>query len=305
MRMEKNSLWENEDRSKAYYTAYLQDNSDEIEAGREHPAMIVCGGGGYLGISDREKEPVALYFLNKGYQVFVLEYTTAQTGCAVYPNPVYDLAKMILTVREQAAKWNVAEHKIAVIGFSAGAHLCACMATQWQESYLRERLNVRSELLRPDAVVLAYPITDALLQTKWLNEQDLSSSPSLNGESMESFFKRANEAVYGADYDEAMLKKASPIYSVTANVPPTFLWHTAEDEMVYAVNSLLFAKRLIEEGIDCELHLFEKGLHGMSLANRQSGGRAELMNETVTVWKELAAKFLERHFYTEYTEREQ
>lgn len=122
---------------------------------------------------------------------------------------------------------------------------------------------------------------------------------------MESFFKRANEAVYGADYDEAMLKKASPIYSVTANVPPTFLWHTAEDEMVYAVNSLLFAKRLIEEGIDCELHLFEKGLHGMSLANRQSGGRAELMNETVTVWKELAAKFLERHFYTEYTEREQ
>lgn len=83
------------DNEKVYYTKYLIDNSPEIETGRRHPAMIVCPGGGYLMTSDREAEPVALYFLAQGYQAFVLRYTTADRGDATFPNSLFDLAEMI------------------------------------------------------------------------------------------------------------------------------------------------------------------------------------------------------------------
>ncbi|MDR1876920.1 MAG: alpha/beta hydrolase, partial [Flavobacteriaceae bacterium] len=74
MKIEKVTLWE--DNPKITYTSYLMDNSPDIEEGRKYPAIIVCGGGAYMGISGREKEPVALCFLAKGYQAFVLDYTT-------------------------------------------------------------------------------------------------------------------------------------------------------------------------------------------------------------------------------------
>ncbi len=294
----KQKLWEDE--NSADYAIYLQDNSEEIEDKRRHPAMIVCGGGGYMGISDREKEPVALFFLNEGFQVFVLEYGTSKTGRSIYPEPVYDLAKMVATVRKYAGEWNIDADKVAVIGFSAGAHLCASLATQWQEHFLSERLQLSSEQMRPDAVILAYPMTDCVLQREWaLRKTDLGeNSPSLDGVSvpMAEYMEESNQAMFGKHYTEADLKQASPVNHVTERTPPVFLWHTASDEMVWAVNSLVFTRKLLEAGVDCELHLFEKGPHGMSLANKQSGGSSPLVDPEVSIWKELAVRFLNRHF---------
>lgn len=296
MYVERKQLWESD--NGAGYTLYLQDNSDEIEAGRRHPAIIICGGGGYLGISDREKEPVALFFLNAGYQAIVLDYGTKKTHGSEYPKPVFDLAKMILKVRENAEEWNINPEKVAIIGFSAGGHLCASMATQWQEKYLAERLNINnSVLLKPNAVILSYPVTDLKLQKEWFNTKDKKNlSPSLGTESPEEFMNTANEAMLGKEYTEGDVEKASPITHVTSQIPPVFLWHTATDEMVYVLNSLLFAKKVVEVGGECEFHMFEKGAHGMSLGNRQSGGGREMMNSDIAAWTELALRFLKRHF---------
>lgn len=288
MILEKRKLWNERADRQAFYTMYLQDNSDEIEKNRKHPAIIVCGGGGYLGISDREKEPVALYFLNEGYQAFVLEYRTAKTGGSEYPQPVYDLAKMIVTVREHADQWNIDREKIAVIGFSAGAHLCACMATQWKETYLSEYMGIESEKMKPDAVILSYPLTDIELQNKWMKKNAVNN--------MEGFMEAANIAMLGKDYTDADVKLASPISHITEDIPPVFLWHTLSDEMVYVINSVDFAKKIIEAGGQCELHIFENGLHGMSLANEQSGGNPNMISEAVAVWKNLAVQFLKHHF---------
>nr|WP_252894789.1 hypothetical protein [Liquorilactobacillus satsumensis] len=99
------------------------ENSTDIELKRKHPAIIICGGGGgFVRITSREQEPVAFYFLNQGYQVFVLNYTTKSIGDGSYPTPpLFDLSKMIATVRTRALEWNIdPPHKIAILGFSAG-----------------------------------------------------------------------------------------------------------------------------------------------------------------------------------------
>ena len=296
MYVERKQLWERN--NGAGYTLYLQDNSDEIEAGRRHPAIIICGGGGYLGISDREKEPVALFFLNEGFQAIVLDYGTQKTQGSEYPKPVFDLAKMILTVRQNAKEWNIDPEKVAIIGFSAGGHLCASMATQWQEKWLAQGVNMNdSELLKPNAVILSYPVTDLKLQREWFDTKNNKNlSPSLGTESPEAFMNAANEAMLGKEYTEDDVDNASPIMHISSQMPPVFLWHTAADEMVYVLNSLLFAKKVVEVGGECELHMFEKGPHGMSLGNRQSGGGREMMNSDISAWKELALRFLKRHF---------
>lgn len=295
MIIEEVKLWD--DDNHAGYVKYLLNNSQEIEADRNHPALVVCGGGGFLKISDREKEPVAMHFLNEGYQVFVLDYNTKSVGDGSYPKPVYDLAKMILTIRENADKWNIDANKIAIVGFSAGGHLCASLATQWQEDYLSEKLGVNSELIKPNAVILCYPLVDYLYQLEKAKEdmQYNEFSPSI-GMKKSDFMQVAIEAGVGVNETLEQYRNASPYYHITENTPPTFIWHTANDELVYVGQSLRFAEKLGDNNVPYELHIFENGVHGLSLANSKSTGNPELINADVAVWVDLAIRFLNRHF---------
>lgn len=295
MIIEELKLWDNGNQAK--YVKYLLNNSQEIESDRKHPAIVVCGGGGFLKISDREKEPVAMHFLNQGYQVFVLNYNTKSYGNGSYPKPVYDLAKMILTIRNNADNWNVDPNKIAVIGFSSGGHLCASLATQWHEDYLKEKLEVNSELLKPNAVILCYPLVNYLYQLEKAKEdkQYNEFSPSI-GMKKSDFMEVAIEAGVGVNATSDQYRSASPHYHITENTPPTFIWHTAKDELVYVGQSLKFAEKLGDNNVSYELHIFENGPHGLSLANSKSAGNQELINKDVAVWAELAIRFLNRHF---------
>lgn len=56
---------------------------------------------------------------------------------------------------------------------------------------------------------------------------------------------------------------------VGEHVPPTFLWHTADDEIVPVQNSLLFFDALLEKKVPAELHIYPKGVHGLSLATEE------------------------------------
>lgn len=294
MIVEKMNLWE--DNNPACYTSYLMDNSEEIEAERKHPAMIICGGGAFMGISDREKEPVALYFLNHGYQCFVLDYNTESAGNGRYPIPVYDLAKMILTIRLNADKWNIAPDKVAAIGFSAGAHLCACLSTQWHEKYLTDKLRVNSDLLKPNAVILGYPLVDYIYEMEHLeNDEGKDIPPASMPMSKTEAAKRAVNAGVGEDVTKEMFRNASPFYRITQETCPTFIWHTATDELVYVGQSLRYAEKLSDCKVPFELHIFESGVHGLSLANEQSGGGTTFIEKDVSIWPELAIKFLDRN----------
>lgn len=124
-------------------TAYLQDGSGEFGF-ENRPAILVLPGGGYGMCSDRESEPVALAYMQAGYQAFVLRYTLKQKGA--WPLPLQDYERAVELIEENSEKWNVVPNKMAVVGFSAGGHLAACAATMAQK--------------RPNAAILVYPAVE-------------------------------------------------------------------------------------------------------------------------------------------------
>ena len=121
-------------------TAYIQEVDGEFGF-RKRPAILVLPGGGYAICSDREADPVALFYLKAGYQVFILRYTVkAYEG---WPAPLKDYENAMELIMKNAEDWHVQKDKIAVVGFSAGGHLAACAAT------ISEK--------RPKAAILVYP----------------------------------------------------------------------------------------------------------------------------------------------------
>lgn len=293
MIVEHKTLWENSET--VAYDLYLQENSVEIEADRSYPAMVICPGGGFLRISERNKEPVALHFLARGYQVIVLNYSTRSTGTGRYPKPLMDLAKMIATVRENAAEWHIDSDQVAIMGFSSGGTLCASLSTQWQEEFLSQELQLPSERFRPNAVVLCYALLDYLQERPSIDDAAADVySPSI-GMRRKDYMKISYEAAIGSYASEDQYRRVSPYYHVTEQVPPTFLWHTSRDELVGAAQSMRYALRLAEEGVPYELHVFERGAHGLSLAKEATAGVPELIDADAADWTELAERFLKRH----------
>ena len=127
----------------AQLTGYLLDQSEEMAHIEERPAILILPGGGYKYTSDREAEPVAMKYLAEGYQAFVLRYTVGSDHS--FYDALHDAQTAIKQMRKHAEKWHIASDQIAVIGFSAGGHLAASLATMSKKEY------------RPNALLLGYP----------------------------------------------------------------------------------------------------------------------------------------------------
>ena len=124
----------------------------------DRPLILLCPGGGYTRTSDREAEPMALKFLAMGYHAAVLRYSCAP---AEYPTSLKELAYSIKFLREHAKEWHIDPHKIVVEGCSAGGHLAASLGVFWDEDFLAESQGLSAsehELLRPDGLLLCYPV---------------------------------------------------------------------------------------------------------------------------------------------------
>ena len=220
---------------------YLLEDSQEIPI-RKRPMIIVCPGGSYVMTSDREGEMIALQFAAMGYHAAVLRYSVTP---AVFPAAALELGRAIALIRQQTDEWFVDGDKIIIAGFSAGGHMTASYGVFWQQDWMAQRLGVAKELLRPNAMILGYPV---ITSGEYAHKDSIVN---LLGES------------YEARKEEMSLEK-----QVTEHTPKTFIWHTYEDNVVPVQNSLLFVNALVEKGIPVEFHLFEKGLHGLGLANR-------------------------------------
>jgi len=269
------------------------------------PAAVICPGGAYLGTSDREAEPVAARFLAKGYHTFTVRYTTYYgkdfrtargpgNPRSVFPQPLLDLAKATALVRERAEEWRVDPGRIVVVGFSAGGHLAATLGVRWHEEFLARRLSAPNEAFRPNALVLSYALLDLL----FLKELHVRSGGELAipDDRME-LWKKTSVAVFGTEEPtDEQLRDLSPARRVSALTPPTFLWHTAEDDLVDAGHSLLFAMELAKRGIPYELHVYEKGPHGISLGDASSAGLPGHIQPHAAGWLDLAFGWLEQRF---------
>lgn len=284
-------------------TTYIIQDSPELLDGKVRPAVIICPGGGYFGCSDREAEPVALKFASMGYHVFVLKYSTYGEGKnilpdlkeaipvnenSLYPKAMREIGKTMLIIKENAAEWLVDTKRIAICGFSAGAHNAAMYATHWHEGVINEYFNENTELFRPAAIILGYTLSDYVYLKKVIKNYKKEEHDYFTG-SIIAYLGEPSP-------DENVLKKVSPARNVTKNTPPTFLWATSEDSLVPVQHSLRMAYALAEKKIPFELHIFEKGPHGLALSTQASAGTKNHICPDAAKWSDLAACWLEKRF---------
>ena len=230
-------------------------------------AVVVVPGGGYEFTSEREGEPIASQFYAAGYHAFVLWYSVSPHR---HPQPIRDLSRAMVLIREQAAQWHVDPDKIAVIGFSAGGHLAASLGVHWNKPWLSGDASLPEGMNQPNALILSYPV--------------ISSGTSAH---RGSFLSLLGERASAEANRMMSLEK-----QVGAQVPPVFLWHTVADSLVPVENSLLFAGALREAGVSFELHLFPDGGHGLSLATAETGGEASGIDPHVAGWMRLCLEWL-------------
>ncbi|MDF2513994.1 MAG: Esterase/lipase [Herbinix sp.] len=290
------------DRSDVTLTTYVVADSKEMAKGKMRPAILICPGGAYLSCSDREAEPVALRFAAMGYHAFVLRYSTYNEGktgfpdlskkpepkeLCQHPKPMQEIGKAFLIIREHAEEWRVDVDKIAICGFSAGAHNCSMYSTYWHSPLLSEYFNEKPEVFKPAAAILGYTLSDYI----YMKEQAGRTEDPMG----KVLFALSNTAFLGTDEpDEAKLDEVSPARHVTELNPPTFLWSTAADSLVPVQHSIRMAHALADHKVPFEMHIFEEGAHGLSLATQASSGAKSEMNRDAAKWVDMVEAWLDK-----------
>ena len=252
--------------SNAYVTGYLHDVSEEMENHRIRPCMVVCPGGGYEMLSDREKDPPAFAWFAAGYQVFALNYSIGEYAKEL--RPLMELSETVMMIRRRAGEWQIQPDQIAVMGFSAGGHLAASLGTLWNSGRLTDRMDTENGKNRPNAMILSYLVITA---GEFAHQGSLENVSGGDGELKEWF----------------SLEKR-----VTADTPPAFLWHTADDNVVPVENTMLFSMALKRAGVPFECHIFPSGVHGLSMCNYD----VDTNNESCGKWFSLSLYWLNHLF---------
>lgn len=290
-----------EDRQDVTLTAYILADSAELLNGRKRPAVLICPGGAYLSCSDREGEPVALRFAAMGYHAFVLRYSTYYRGKpaqfpppanlevnpdSIHPGPIRDIGKAFLTIHAHADEWLLDTDRIAICGFSAGAHNCANYAVHWHSPVICEFFGAAPAAFKPAAVVLGYGISNYHLM---FGETTDPLAQSLADAARVAFLGTKTPT-------KELLDAVSPALHVSGNTPPTFLWATAADQLVPVENTTRMANALAQAGVPFEAHIFERGPHGLSLADQASAGSLFEIDADAAQWIGLADAWLKKRF---------
>lgn len=252
--------------AQGYLNVYKHHDTAEFSAKQTRPAMLVIAGGGYGFVSDREKEPVAMSYLSKSYNAFTLDYSVYPIK---FPYQLLEGCMAVAYIRENAQSLCVLPDKVAAVGFSAGGHLCGMLATLYLDQAVKTALGKKAEICRPDAVILSYPV---ITSGEFAHR---GSADSLSGG------------------DKEILKKIALENQVAKDSSPAFIWCTADDGLVPCENSLMMASAYKRAGVPFELHIFESGPHGLSVADSETATYDDnLVNPHVAHWVELSIEWL-------------
>ena len=239
-----------------------------LNGNKKRPSVLICPGGAYGFTSPREAEPIAMQFNTAGFHAFVLYYSVAPKR---HPQPLMDLSRAMCILRDNADEWNVDGDKIGVCGFSAGGHLAASLGVHWNKPYLEGISGIQVGQNRPNALILNYPV--------------ITSGQYAHMGSMENLL---GDGISNPD----LLKEASLELHINEGTPPTFLWHTFNDDAVPLENSLLFAQGLRKKNVPFELHVYPDGPHGLSLANEETDDGNIGSYPHVATWMKLCIEWL-------------
>jgi acetyl esterase/lipase len=215
-------------------------------------AVVVCPGGGYGGLAmDHEGKQVADWLNGLGIAAVVLQYRLGPRYH--HPAPLQDASRTIRTVRARAKEWGLDPRRVAILGFSAGGHLASTAGTHFDAGKADATDPIERESSRPDRMILAYPVI--AMATEYTH-------------------RGSNRNLLGDNPPPDLLSSLSNETQVSRETPPTFLVHTDADTGVPPENSLLFAMALRKGKVPLELHIFEKGRHGLGLGGDNAAFQA-------------------------------
>ena len=227
---------------------YAVDNPSMTPFWPEKPngtAVVIFPGGGYVRLAiNHEGYDIAKWFAERGVAAFVVKYRMQEYG---FPAPLLDGLRAVRLVRKNAAEWGIDPAKIGVVGFSAGGHLAASVATRFGFSgQLNDSLEHISA--RPDFAVLGYPVIT------------LTGADAHAG---------SRKALLGEKPESKLLQDNSLQFQVDDKVPPVFMLHGIGDQSVPVGNSLAFFAAVQKYNKQSELHIYQTGIHGVGMIQGQ------------------------------------
>jgi acetyl esterase/lipase len=210
-------------------------------------ALVICPGGGYGGLASHEGEGYACWLNTHGVTCFVLKYRLGSHGYR-HPAMLNDAARAVRWVRANAAGYGIDVHRVGIMGSSAGGHLASTLLTHFDAGDTNSADPIERQASRPDLGILCYAVI-----------------------TMGQFtHKGSHNNLLGTNASPELEKYLSSEEQVTEETPPCFLWTTYEDKTVPMENTLMFAAALRKNHVPFDLHVYQKGGHGMGLGDRKN-----------------------------------
>ena len=245
---------------------YWVDQMDDNQIDR--PLVIICPGGGFKFLTDREAQPIAFKFNSIGMHALVLHYPLVDEKHSAYPLALQEMATTLNWLPSQSKTHQIDLQKVVVIGFSAGSHIVADFNSIMLDPEQREKIYPDELQVEPAANILSYPVIDMTIG--WPKDEDwaMQISPDI-------YYWQAQE-------------------HLTKHGKPTFIWQTVTDQAVPVMNSIVYAQKMDMLGIPYEMHLFGSGAHGLSLATyvTQNIDNEANLNDYDAKWWELCVNWL-------------
>jgi acetyl esterase/lipase len=221
-------------------TPYLPDSIPP--GGTTGAALVICPGGGYGHLAPHEGNDYALWLNQHGVTCFVLKYRLGLSGYR-HPAMLQDAARAMRLVRARATAWKIDPKRVGIMGSSAGGHLASTLLTHFDSGDTNAADPIERQSSRPDIGILCYPVITMGEYTHQGSKINL----------------------LGTHPPPELVKLLSNELQVTTNTPPCFIWQTFEDKTVSVENSLMFAEALRKNHVPFDLHIYQKGRHGLGL----------------------------------------
>ena len=229
---------------------------------RYKSAVIVCPGGGYSALSEKEADMVALRYSAYGFQSFVLNYELG-----IFPKSAMDLIAAIKIIRKNSELWDIDPNQIIGCGFSAGGHLVASVGCM-DDIGLLKRYHGEASL---NGMILCYPVISSA--------DDICHRESIKNITSD---------------DPELIRMVGLENKVSPGTPPVFLWHCIDDQEVNVQNTTRFLNSLSKHQIFYEAHIFNNGGHGLALSDETTAEIEKEINEDCKIWFDLSVKFIRR-----------
>lgn len=207
--------------------------------------MVICPGGGYIGLAPHEGEDYARWLNEQAIAGFVLKYRLGSDGYR-HPRMLEDAARAMRLVRFHAPGWRLDPRRLGIMGSSAGGHLVSTLLTHFDTGKPDASDLIDRVSCRPDVGILCYPVITMGEYTH----------------------KGSRENLLGKDPGAELVRELSNDLRVGGNTPPCFIFHTADDAVVPVENSLMFAAALRRAEVSFDLHIYEHGVHGIGLGRK-------------------------------------